>query len=1008
MKERLTGRFISLGDLYVAYRKAKVEAYYENTHFHALAFTEYEQNLHANLTNLHQNLLTPGFAWASELSFIGDFAYLPKSIDSSIWDSEADGHFRALDPMTDWEQRFHESKVRVPAKLRLIIRPTVDFQIVSALWIIKVGHLFDGVINPKVSYGNRLRRSYGQFGDSRVNQPALNLTATGLFSPYFSAYRTWRENGLSAMETSLEAGKNILAITMDIEQFYHRVSPKFLLRNRFLKSIKLKLSRQETLFTESLLSAIDSWYRSTPDFVDRPEGGVPVGLSASKIIANVLLANFDNDVVDRLKPIYYGRYVDDIFLVFENSELLTTAKQVAKKLADVLQPGLVLESNGTDAPSLQLNLTYAKDSKLLFVGKKQKIFALSSAHGLDLIQHIRENIRIQSSEYRLLPAVPTTGVRMASKALLATPEANLQVDALRKADVVSVKRLGVSLLLRDLEAFSDDLRPESWSDIRKEFYDLVKRHVLTPTGFFDFFGYLPRVFGLMLASGDLGEASQLVNSFISVSKLVENTTTVGETNQLSKFKLCLGQYARAFVQTGLQAATERSLDLNNRYLNVLHRLRLLDAGIKIPSTLPRLKTCVHQILLADWGRRPYKDYWYLSQEHDEKGPTIPRQMEVRRKIRLGGIRRFRRMLTNLKSPHWPALAFPTRPLRIDEIALVAPSVLSDPILFKQAILVLRGARVASNSFLGVAPESPSGDGPVTFMVPGQSAKLVRTAITSFETTEQQWANAAKGNHDRSLARYVNLNGLINRILREPKKPNYIVFPELSIPLRWALRVARKLATNGVSLLAGVEYHLDRTTGKLRNDSLISLVTNWPGYNSHIPRLQPKFFPAHGEKAGLEKLKLGKRGRFFEPSGLYAKPTLYVHGGFCFSVLICSDLTNIEHRHLLRGKIDALFALEWNSDTKTFASLVEATASDLHAYVAQVNNRTYGDSRLRAPAVEDYLRDVVQVKGGVSDYYVLGEIDHRSLRREQSRYSKKRKFKPVPIGYEISPFRKKAR
>lgn len=46
MKGRLTGAFISLGDLYVAYRKAKVEAYYENTHFHALAFTEYEQNLH--------------------------------------------------------------------------------------------------------------------------------------------------------------------------------------------------------------------------------------------------------------------------------------------------------------------------------------------------------------------------------------------------------------------------------------------------------------------------------------------------------------------------------------------------------------------------------------------------------------------------------------------------------------------------------------------------------------------------------------------------------------------------------------------------------------------------------------------------------------------------------------------------------------------------------------------------------------------------------------------------
>lgn len=62
----------------------------------------------------------------------------------------------------------------------------------------------------------------------------------------------------------------------------------------------------------------------------------------------------------------------------------------------------------------------------------------------------------------------------------------------------------------------------------------------------------------------------------------------------------------------------------------------------------------------------------------------------------------------------------------------------------------------------------------------------------------------------------------------------------------------------------------------------------------------------------------------------------------------------------------------------------------------------------APAVEDYLRDVVQVKGGVSDYYVLGEIDYLALRKEQYRPAKKPKFKPMPIGYKISPRRKTGR
>ena len=135
------------------------------------------------------------------------------------------------------------------------------------------------------------------------------------------------------------------------------------------------------------------------------------------------------------------------------------------------------------------------------------------------------------------------------------------------------------------------------------------------------------------------------------------------------------------------------------------------------------------------------------------------------------------------------------------------------------------------------------------------------------------------------------------------------------------------------------------------------------------------------------------------------PTLYVHRGYCFSVLICSDLTTIGHRSALCGELDTLYVLEWNSDVKTFSSLVEATALDLHTFVVQVNNRLYGDSRIRVPAKEDYLRDVVQVKGGISDYYVLGQIDYQALRQEQRRKIAKI-FKPTPIGFTMSERRRK--
>lgn len=994
--------FFTLGNLYVAYRKAKAEAFYENTHFHALAFTKYEQNLDTNLRRLRGRLIARQADWHTDIAFIGDHAYLPKSVDCAAWDANHEGHFRALDPRQDWRHRFDEAGQAANASLRLVIRPTVDLQIVSALWILFVGHLFDASLDRKTSFGNRLRRSYTTPKDDRIAAPGVNFATPGLFAPYFSAYQEWREGGLSAMEAALESGKSILAITMDIERFYHRVSPRFLLRPSFLSSIGLALTRQERQFTERVLTAMSTWYKATPDFDIRPEGALPVGLSASKIIANVLLTEFDKTIVDKLSPIYYGRYVDDIFLVVNADGTDLGAQRVTEKIATAMSPIVKIKTNNGGPDSLTLHFPYAKDSELVFAGPKQKIFALSSAHGADLVHHIRDQIRQQSSEYRLLPAVPSSGIAMASRALLATPNAALQADALRKADVVSVRRLGFSLLLSDIETYAADLRPSSWRPIRDEFYGLVTRHIITPTGFFEFFGYIPRVFGLMLSCGDIGEAKELIAGVSAIGALLAETTTLGEPTMKTAFHLCLQQYATAMLQAGLQAATIRSVKLSPGYLGVLRKLKTISPTLRIPSSVESLQALVMQVLLADWGRRPYKEYWFQDQHNDENGPRVPREIAVRRQLRLGAIRRFRRSATDLKVPHWPGLAFPTRPLRIDEIGLVAPAVLSDHGLFRSVIGFLRGAQVASTQRLGFAP---SGESPISyFFATGKPKDRVRIAVTSIETTEEQWTAAAKNKQDRSARRYVAFNSLINDILRASKRPDYIVMPELSVPLRWALRAARKLATNGVSFLAGVEYHRDRATKKLRNDCLVSLTTYWPGYASSIVTLQPKFEPAHGERKELKKL-LGTPNALYKPVGPHAKPTVYGHRGFFFSVLICSDLTNISHRTDLRGEVDALVALEWNPDTKTFSSLVESAANDLHAFVIQANNRKYGDSRIRSPASQDYARDIVQVKGGVSDYYVLGEIDYQQLRSEQKRRVKRPQFKPVPIGYVMSRYRK---
>lgn len=62
-----------------------------------------------------------------------------------------------------------------------------------------------------------------------------------------------------------------------------------------------------------------------------------------------------------------------------------------------------------------------------------------------------------------------------------------------------------------------------------------------------------------------------------------------------------------------------------------------------------------------------------------------------------------------------------------------------------------------------------------------------------------------------------------------------------------------------------------------------------------------------------------------------------------------------------------------------------------------------DSHIRAPFKASWKRDVLRVKGGVTDYRVAGEIDVRALRQLQS--SHRSPGKPVPDGFEIDVGRK---
>ncbi len=72
--------------------------------------------------------------------------------------------------------------------------------------------------------------------------------------------------------------------------------------------------------------------------------GMPIGNLTSQVFANIYMNDFDHYVKEKLKCRYYGRYVDDFFILHRDKEYL---KSLIPKLRDYLrqQSGLVLHPN---------------------------------------------------------------------------------------------------------------------------------------------------------------------------------------------------------------------------------------------------------------------------------------------------------------------------------------------------------------------------------------------------------------------------------------------------------------------------------------------------------------------------------------------------------------------------------------------------------------------------------------------------------------------------------------
>ncbi|MFT5717675.1 MAG: hypothetical protein ACI9T7_001871 [Oleiphilaceae bacterium] len=1067
---------LAVEDLLVAYRKAKADCFFENTFPTASKFAEYELDLLANLKKLMSSLKdNKGFTLNKE--YLGKFRIIPKKLAMDPKAKCGNGHVHFSSPARAFGHLKQNTELK--PEFRVIGDFPVESHIISALWINMVGHKLDSCLSERC-YGARLKRISNDDEFNSDKSKPFHLSSTGSFVPYFQPYQKWRNDGLQAIRGELEKDRDVIAVSLDLKSYYHFIDPSALSLSSRHESLNIELSEEELIFTDELAKFMSTWSDEAKKFVKKTtksmsdiDGGLAIGLTASRIVSNILLFHWDSLIKQKIAPIHYGRYVDDMFLVMHDTGNISSSHDFMLFLQDRLGKEIVFteasrikgNAKQNDVNESVWNIQQGKeiqgDSLIQLQANKQKLFILQGRGGLDLLDSIEKEISELSSEHRLMPSPDQLEDSTAAKVLSAASGAGEHADTLRRADGLTIRRLSWSLQLRHVETLAKDLPSHEWSSQREEFYQFAFNHILRPDRLFEHFSYLPRLLGFAISMNEWRQAELIVHkAYDAINQLADEVPfgkPVAINGRDSKAGKQLWRYVKGTLTWYFVDAATRYYDPNKLLSdNVSNKEKRLSA-LFLKGILGEL-TDLNDILdlqlgsdefyhkaplvaLADLANEPYKQILKsesaknLLAKHDKKRESqILKVFESANLIDVEALKEFRNSTTatrleaipkgERKGESFLPYLFPTRPLSPLQISELAPECIglgrSDNKLYSEKpsylwaryTQALRGVWVKPT--LLASQQDNNEIKPVKrshryLMIGTDTKQKVVVALTNIKTDDKDWSAMASGKPNLSKERYRRISELVNQTLSLTPKPDYMLFPELSLPLEWVNSVSARLSAAGISLIAGTEYrHSD--DNKILSEACLVLSDNRLGYPASVIIRQPKLRPAINEDRELISI-YGKTWAITESEAKKRPKPVYIHNGAYFGVMVCSELQNSISRVKFQGVVDALMVLSWNQDLETFASLIESAALDVHAYTILVNNRTYGDSRVRAPAKESFMRDLARVRGGDNDFVIAATLDLDSLRAFQSRAKRwpqvDDKFKPVPEGFKLLAERRKA-
>lgn len=984
---------VSIADVEDAYRKLKHHFFYDNSQLfirHELA--QYELGSIDTKLQLLTEVLNGDFEASKELGInalkkkIGCFEFPKKFLNKPINSNEKCYSNQCSDSF----------EIEGKQGIFYYINAPIPVHIFSVLWIKFVGWKLQ----------TKYMLSDYCMGNVLILDSEKSGVATGmqLFKPYFSQYNKWRKDGMQTANDELSQGRHVGLLSLDISNFYHSVE---ISTELIAKDLDIAPDSFEYRLTAHLVKIHKIYAACLTQkgfkLNKQPVSSrlLPIGLLSSGVLANWYLRDLDRKILDVIRPVYYGRYVDDVLIVVNNPNLVDDA--VGKVPENILKREKLFTNESGD---WTLDETVAKGIKLS--DNKLNYFDFHPDHPKALLESINEKIRENSSEYRFLP----------------------DEDSIRKTfdetTHVLQFRHGESGKIRDVEA----LFPSKFLITRfltaNLFYSINLGHSYNEASETQ----ILRFFKGQRAVENYAQWERIVVTLAfhqrwkALSSFLENVQ-----NSIDKisFKTGRSEDTKETLRKHLEMVLLFGAALEYKLFEYSAEARIFIEQ-RIGNTCESIfKQRVQPICRAVLQRQHYLSYpvfAYTQYGRSAHGKLLSKSLpyELSKdyiQIDWNYVRRFSpRRVAFYEIALWQ---FWRNLLEINTHG--EPIRLQDFDEIKKIYSDLNQGTACPNIDVDLPPvkhhcesveQIDIHDDCDDSLLWNQNLAIALANIRFEEAVLQTNLE----NFPQTYPTRIHLDTIFNQVtkynidhqkLGGSRTVDMLVFPELSISGEWVYGTCKQARKEFMSVVGGLQHIV---VGDMVLNIVASIVPIMVGsVKDVVPVFRLKNYYAPSEKELIENLrnKHGQQLKAIEPSE--KKYHLFKAKGVQFSVYNCFELTDIRHRALMRGDLDFMIACEWNRDVAYFSNIVEASARDLHCYVVQANNAKYGDSRIASPSRTE-LMNLLQIKGGINPAIVVSEIDIDSLRQFQrlgfTMQKENKKFKPTPAGYEKEAAIKRAR